>query len=85
MARAIYPPDRVPDEGPIPDPTYGVRLRVTVDVPGWVAESVEHQIQQAPGERDAEDIVRDYVTIDPTFVGPDGDVVGGGDDEKTCE
>jgi hypothetical protein len=59
MARAIYPPHRVPDDGPVPDPTYHVEVGVTVDVPGWVAESVEYHVNEAPGKRDVEDVVAD--------------------------
>lgn len=46
VVRDIYPPEVVPDSGPVPDPLYDLRETYPVFVPDWVIETVVHRVQR---------------------------------------
>lgn len=75
-ARLKYPPEVVPDEGPIPDPYYTQRVDHTIDVPLWVVESVAHRLRQQdePLTTDkVDDIAFEYAQPWTTFTVLDGE------------
>lgn len=62
-ARYTFPPEVVPDEGPIPDPHHQIRKPVTFDLPLWVLESMAYRFRQAdepPTRFDVESMAFDY-------------------------
>lgn len=76
IAQIQYPPEAVPDEGPIPDPVHQHQESVEVTVPEWALEAATWRLGHGDGLPDpgkVESTILEYTTPHPTFVTEDGE------------
>lgn len=64
------------DEGPVPDPFYGVHRPALFAVPDWVVEAIAHRLHRLGKEATPEQVrefVQEYVDVRPHFETADGE------------
>lgn len=73
-AARVWGADRVPREGPIPDPWPWYKPSTEVTLPAWILEIAGRRLQKHddPDREDALNTLYDYVLVDEDFRTPDG-------------
>jgi hypothetical protein len=76
MARTNFPPDAVPDEGPIPDLFHTHTVEREITVPAWVLEATRWRLSHTDTDDldrwRVEEYLTEYAYIEERYRTPDG-------------